>query len=191
MRNSDEGCEVGLSRGAVLINTALEAVMPDPMASIHLDKNSRRDMFRNARQALQQACGANTLISDGRLLEADEEVDCPTVAVPPASADTPPALGSKFICYLQDGEHAYPLHVGMNSVGRLNDNDVVIRDECVSRRHCAVLVHSDFRCELHDVASKNGTLLNDQKIDGPTRIFSGDRISLSSKTLTFMISANG
>ena len=56
------------------------------------------------------------------------------------------------------------------TIGRLPDNDVVIRDECVSRRHCAVVVHSDLRCELHDVASKNGTLLNGKKIEGKTRL---------------------
>ena len=64
---------------------------------------------------------------------------------------------------------------------------MVIRDECVSRRHCAVVIHHDLRCELHDVASKNGTLLNGKKIPGPTRLQSGDQITLCGRRLTFHI----
>jgi pSer/pThr/pTyr-binding forkhead associated (FHA) protein len=67
------------------------------------------------------------------------------------------------------------------------DNDVVIRDECVSRRHCAVVIHHDMRVELHDVASKNGTILNGKKIPGPTKIQSGDQITLCGRRLTFHI----
>jgi len=38
------------------------------------------------------------------------------------------------------------------------DNDVVLQDAYVSRRHCAILIHlTGERCELHDIASKNGT----------------------------------
>jgi pSer/pThr/pTyr-binding forkhead associated (FHA) protein len=43
------------------------------------------------------------------------------------------------------------------------------------------------RCELHDVASKNGTLLNGKKIPGPSRLQSGDQITLCGRRLTFHI----
>ena len=46
---------------------------------------------------------------------------------------------------------------------------------------------SDLRCEIHDVASKNGTLLNGKKIPGPTRLQSGDQITLCGRRLTFHI----
>ncbi|QEG29459.1 Transcriptional regulatory protein EmbR [Gemmata obscuriglobus] len=75
----------------------------------------------------------------------------------------------------------------MNSIGRLPDNDVVVNDECVSRRHCAIVVHSDLRCELHDVASKNGTILNGRRIPQPTKLQSGDQITLCNRRLTFHI----
>src|SRR6266545_2423415 len=96
-------------------------------------------------------------------------------------------VAGRFTFYLKDGVNVYPLHLGMNSVGRLPDNDVVVRDECVSRRHCAIVIHSDLRCELHDVASKNGTLLNGKKIPAPTRLQSGDQITLCNRRLTFHI----
>ena len=43
------------------------------------------------------------------------------------------------------------------------------------------------RVELHDVASKNGTLLNGKKIPGPTKMQSGDQITLCGRRLTFHI----
>jgi hypothetical protein len=158
--------------------------MSDPrLQSLHLEGQPRRESFRQARLALQAACGTQTLAGDARLL-ADDRLDAPTLAPPPPG---PPAAAGRFAFYLKDGANVYPLHLGLNSVGRLPDNDVVIRDECVSRRHCAVLVHHDLRCELHDVASKNGTVLNGARIPGPTRLQSGDQITLCGRRLTFQI----
>lgn len=160
--------------------------MSDPrFHSLHLEDQPRRDSFRAARQALQEACGSRTVAGDPPTPPDEVRLHASTLAVPPGGFVNP--LANRFTCYLKDGTNVYPLHVGMNSVGRLPDNDVVVRDECVSRRHCAVVVHSDLRCELHDVASKNGTILNGKKIPGPTRIQSGDQITLCNRRLTFHI----
>jgi hypothetical protein len=159
--------------------------MSDPrLHSLHLEGQPRRDLFRAARQAIQSACGSQTLAGDLRMLEEEGRLDAPTIAVSPG---TPPGFTGRFTFYLKDGTNVYPLHLGLNSVGRLPDNDVVIRDECVSRRHCAVVIHHDMRVELHDVASKNGTILNGKKIPGPTKIQSGDQITLCGRRLTFHI----
>jgi hypothetical protein len=152
---------------------------------LHLEGQPRRDQFRAARQALHAACGSQTLAGDLKLVAEDDRLHASTIAVPPGGAI--PGLAGRFTFYLKDGGNVYPLHLGLNSVGRLPDNDVVIRDECVSRRHCAVVVHHDLRCELHDVASKNGTLLNGKKIPGPTKLQSGDQITLCGRRLTFHI----
>lgn len=163
--------------------------MSDPrFHSLHLEGQPRRDTFRAARQALQEACGSRTMAGESPV--ADEvRLHASTLAAPPNGL--PPPLVNRFTCYLKDGSNVYPLHLGMNSVGRLPDNDVVVRDECVSRRHCAVVIHSDLRCELHDVASKNGTVLNGKKIPGPTRLQSGDQITLCNRRLTFHIAEAG
>lgn len=153
--------------------------MSDPrLQSVYLEGQPRRDQFRAARQVLQAACGSQTVAGDLRMLSPDEVDNAPTVS---------PAHASRFLFYLKDGSEVFPLHLGQNFVGRLPDNDVVVRDECVSRRHCAILVHTDMRCELHDVASKNGTLLNGKKIGGPTRLQSGDQILLCNRRLTFHV----
>ena len=158
--------------------------MSDPrLHSLHLEGQPRRDSFRAARQALQAACGSHTLLGDAPAVIDDAALHAPTLAAPAGGIANP--LTGRFTCYLKDGSNVYPLHLGMNSIGRLPDNDVVVRDECVSRRHCAIVIHSDLRCELHDVASKNGTLLNGKKIPGPTRLQSGDQITLCNRRLTF------
>jgi len=161
--------------------------MSDPrLHSLHLEGQPRRDQFRAARQAIHAACGNQTLAGDIRILLEDQQLQAPTIEVPPGGSP-PPATTGRFTFYLKDGTNVYPLHMGLNSVGRLPDNDVVIRDECVSRRHCAVVIHHDLRCELHDVASKNGTILNGKKIPSPTKIQSGDQITLCNRRLTFHI----
>ena len=159
--------------------------MSDPrLHSLHLEGQPRRETFRAARQALQAACGSQTLVGDVHSLD-DDQLNAPTIAAPPGGSAG--SVANRFTFYLKDGVNVYPLHVGMNSIGRLPDNDVIIRDECVSRRHCAIVIHSDLRCELHDVASKNGTVLNGKKIPAPTRLQSGDQITLCNRRLTFHI----
>jgi hypothetical protein len=149
--------------------------------SLHLEGQSRRGDFRAARAAIERACGSQTLAGEPLADEAALRAD--TVLADHAPPLNP--LAHQFAAYLKDGANVYPLHIGMNSVGRMPDNDVIIRDECVSRRHCAIVVHSNFVCELHDVASKNGTLLNGRKIPAPTKLQAGDQITLCSRRLTF------
>ncbi len=72
-------------------------------------------------------------------------------------------------------------------MGRLPDNDVVIDDPTVSRRHCAIVVHSTLVVELHDVASKNGTTINGKRLEGPTRLKDGDEICLCDRKLTVVM----
>ena len=160
--------------------------MSDPrLHSLHLEGQPRREQFRAARQAIQAACGTHTLAGDLHMLVPDERLDASTLAAPPGG----PAAAGRFTFYLKDGSNVYPLHLGLNSVGRLPDNDVVIRDECVSRRHCAILVHVTSGCELHDTASRNGTSVNGQPFGQPVRLASGDQVRVC-KTLLLLVSGN-
>src|SRR5437764_2525164 len=61
---------------------AQEAGMSDPrLHSLHLEGQPRRDSFRAARQALQAACGSQTLIGDPPPLD-DVCLHAPTLAAP-------------------------------------------------------------------------------------------------------------
>lgn len=152
--------------------------MTDPrLLSIHLEAAPRREDFRRARQRVQGAIGSHTLAGDLRMLQGEGR----DTYLPASGSVTPP----NGVCWLLDHGRQIPLKVGLNSVGRLPDNDVVIDDATVSRRHCAVVVHSDLSVELHDIASKNGTTINGHKLNGPTRLKDGDEITLCDRHLTF------
>src|SRR5262245_47785141 len=112
--------------------------------SVHLELPVRREEFRRARAKLLGACGMQTLALDReRVEEAAEAGPCTLIE---RLNEIPEAVNF----WLTDCDGNYPLKPGLNSVGRMPDNDVVIADGSVSRRHCAVVVHSQRGCELHD-----------------------------------------
>jgi pSer/pThr/pTyr-binding forkhead associated (FHA) protein len=135
--------------------------MADPrLQSVHLQAAPRRDEFRRARVAVENACGQH--------------------------ATLPPLDQSATNRYwLVDRDIVYSLKVGLNTIGRMPDNDVAILDAAISRRHAAIVIHTSDGCELHDTASKNGTFLNGQRIGGPTAIKSGDEIRLCDRCVRF------
>jgi hypothetical protein len=151
--------------------------MPDQrLNSVHLQP-PRRESFRAAREALLGSQGTQTLAGS---LQAGF-APSPT-AVHNLAASAP--SGAQYA--LVDRDYTYPLKPGMNTVGRLPDNDVVIPDPYISRRHCAIVVHSNSACELHDIASKNGTLVNGRPLNGPTPLKSGDEILMCERLLVFV-----
>jgi hypothetical protein len=158
--------------------------MADPrLNSVHLEP-PRREEFRRARDMLLNARGFQTMAAeqgDFRALEADNS----RTFVQEPDQNSPPGL--KY--WLVDKDKIYPLRIGLNTIGRAPENDVVVPDSYVSRRHCAVLVHAGENCELHDTASKNGTYLNGRRIPGPTRLTSGDEIRMCDRQLVFLAKA--
>lgn len=147
--------------------------------SLHLEASPRREDYRKARARLLGGCGQHTLMCDRERLEELAEAGPHTLIERPAEKP----IGVHF--WLQDPEGIYPLKTGLNSVGRMPDNDVVIADGSVSRRHCAIVVHAGDGCELHDTASKNGTFLNGKRIHGPTRLVPGDEIRMCDHKIVF------
>jgi hypothetical protein len=156
-----------------------EVVMKDlHLNSVHLEFPRRED-FRRARDALLQSRGSHTIAVEARaglLSGASHTMIEDAEAKPPPNADF----------WLMDQEGVYPLKVGVNTIGRLPDNDVVIQGPYVSRRHCAILVHSGTGCELYDIASKNGTYINGLKLSGPTHLSSGDEIRMCNRQVVFV-----
>ena len=155
--------------------------MADPrLNSVHLE-DPRREDFRRAREALLNARGMQTLAGEKLDRHSWPDADPKTLV---QNVGTAPPQGLK--CWLVDKEYVYPLRLGLNTIGRSPENDVVIDDSYVSRRHCAILVHAGNGYELHDIASKNGTFINGRKLSGPTRLHSGDEIRMCDLRLTFL-----
>jgi hypothetical protein len=151
--------------------------MADPrLNSLHLDPSRRQD-YRRARDQLLQERGSQTLCGE-RQRDLDAQANNTLIR---HSAALPAAVA----CWLSDREFVYPLKIGLNTMGRSADNDVIVEDLYVSRRHCAVLVHHDNSCVLQDTASKNGTFVNGAKIGGPTTLRPGDCIRICNREYVF------
>ena len=68
---------------------------------------------------------------------------------------------------------------GTCSIGRGEDNDLVINQAGVSRRHAVIGVYSD-GAQISDCGSQNGTFVNHRPVVGSAPINNGDTISLGS-----------
>lgn len=89
-------------------------------------------------------------------------------------------------CYILAGEiegtpRRFLLRPGLNSIGSLSSNAVRLSAPGISKRHALVVVESD-RLSVEDRASKNGTFVNDSRIEN-RRIRAGDRLGFGKVTL--------
>ena len=160
--------------------------MADPrLNSVHLEP-PRRALYRLAREELLRARGTHTLA-----VEDDPHADL--VANPHTliqnAGDQPPAPAD-LNYWLVDKDYIYPLKVGVNMLGRLADNDVVIQGPHVSRRHCFLVVQIGLPCELHDSGSRNGTYVNGLKVSSSTKLFTGDEIWICRRRFVFRSKAD-
>lgn len=72
------------------------------------------------------------------------------------------------------------------TIGRDEDNDVVLSDRRVSRQH-AVIERKGDRYHIRDCGSKNGTFVNGTLLQGPMALKDGDEIQVAMGfTLTFV-----
>ncbi len=152
--------------------------MADPrLDSLHLEA-PRRQEYRRARELLLRARGSHTIFVSGG---ADPSgMDHTVIHRGEAAAER------ELTCWLSDGEFLYPLQVGVNTLGRSSDNNVIVDDAYASRRHCAILVHSTEKFELYDTASKNGTYLNGGRLSAPAGLKCGDEIRISDRPFVFL-----
>lgn len=145
--------------------------------SLHLEP-TRRQEYRRAREVLLRARGSDTVF----LCRGTDSAHGGHTVIQQGEA----AAQHEFISWLSDGEFLYPLKIGVNTLGRSANNDVVVDDAYASRRHCAILVHSSDTFELHDTASKNGTYLNGTRLSGPSLLKSGDEVRISECQYVFL-----
>jgi predicted component of type VI protein secretion system len=77
------------------------------------------------------------------------------------------------------------------TVGRSVDDDLVIDDPGLSRRHALIEI-ADAAVLITDCGSRNGTFVNGNKISGPTPLKDGDVISIGSiASIKVLIGASG
>lgn len=82
---------------------------------------------------------------------------------------------------------AHPLQRGVLTIGRADDNDIVVHSVHVSRHHAEVRWDGS-RYLLQDLGSKNGTFLNGRRIEGPQPLRPGDIITIPDLELAYSAS---
>jgi len=80
----------------------------------------------------------------------------------------------------------FPLTKDRVTIGRSRDSDIFLPDQWLSRHHAEIL-KKDASFFLHDMGSKNGTLLNGEPVHGDRRLRHGDVITLGEHVLTFSV----
>ncbi|QQR79672.1 MAG: PEGA domain-containing protein [Deltaproteobacteria bacterium] len=83
------------------------------------------------------------------------------------------------------GGTRFPLASGKNSIGRSNENDIVLDDSSVSRRH-AVIELTDHGALVSDLGSRNGTKLDSNRITKSTLVPHGARVKVGVYELKFL-----
>ena len=144
---------------------------------------SRREEYRHARNAVLNARGWLTLAGECAQGLAGDADDWPSL-LRAGPDQVLPVM--RYLLVDPEGDLAHPLRTGLNSIGRLPSNDIVLHEICVSRRHCVVLIHAWGGTELHDTASRNGTRVNGKYVRRHVDLNSGDRIDVCSRRFVFI-----
>jgi pSer/pThr/pTyr-binding forkhead associated (FHA) protein len=80
------------------------------------------------------------------------------------------------------------LEKGTFLVGRGQGCDLRARSDIVSRQHCEILV-DDASVVIHDLESKNGTFVNDDRIVGQQELQAGDTLQIGPMRFELLIEA--
>jgi len=112
-----------------------------------------------------------------------------TLHVPDLSVPGDRALPTHFRVYLEqlDGDKVarrIPLPKVRSVLGRLGgDADIKLDDPLMSRKHAAIEVLGSAFIQLWDLASRNGTFVNDARITSLRKLAAGDVIGLGATKL--------
>lgn len=104
------------------------------------------------------------------------------------TSDAPLAPSSRSrlkVCLVVDAREILLLD-GANVIGREADATIQIDARGISRHHARILVDGR-EATLEDLGSKNGTHVNGERIDGPTRLSDGDKIAVGAVRVVFRV----
>lgn len=103
----------------------------------------------------------------------------PTASKPPEVGN----LATKMIQAILPGSATPEKPAGSTTIGRANDNDIVIQDVLASRHH-AFLVQTPLGTEIRDARSINGTFVNGVRV-GSAVLSEGDVVTIGNVDLEF------
>lgn len=88
-------------------------------------------------------------------------------------------------CRIIVGDREIALPSGVHILGRSPDAAVFVDDAGVSRQHARISVTAEGAATLEDLGSKNGTVLDGRRIEGPAALADGSMIVLGAMALKF------
>ena len=106
-----------------------------------------------------------------------------TETAPPGAAG---ARGLRLGWALRLGERELLIANAAFVVGRGAQADLQLDDESVSRRHAIFRIDEDEAPSVEDLASRNGTFVNDRRIAGRAALSLGDCVALGATQLTLI-----
>ena len=163
---------------------AQEGYHVDGKARVALRTNPdlRKGKFEIAARNIAQDGAGSAPINSGEVPVVEEAaplVSPPVLGlVPGVGVEAPPA-----VLTLPNGQRI-ELHEGHYVLGRHLDNDIVMNDTNVSRKH-AEFVCAAGEVVVRDLGSTNGTKVNGVLVHGEQLLQHGDVISLGTAQLTF------
>lgn len=86
-------------------------------------------------------------------------------------------------------KHDLELSPGTFAIGRSADCQLSLDDPLVSRRHALLHVRDD-EVTIEDAGSRNGVLLNGQRVEGTARLVDGDKITIGAQEMTIAVFAD-
>ncbi|MGW8331645.1 FHA domain-containing protein [Streptomyces sp. NPDC055897] len=129
------------------------------------DEHSTNGTYADGRRIQEWDIGPGSVIRFGNVTDGPRAVLVgrappePIAAERPSSVSMPSATGT-----FRQPTTVRPLPARTVRIGRADDNDVVIDDLVVSRRHAELRVLADGTYEIVDLGSHNGTYLNGQPV---------------------------
>ncbi|MFJ1606321.1 FHA domain-containing protein [Streptomyces sp. NPDC088253] len=123
------------------------------------DENSTNGTYADGRRVREWGVGPGSVIHFGSPSDGPRAV---FAGKPPQR--TPGEFPSSASGTFQRPTTVRPLPTRTVRIGRGADNDLVIDDLVVSRRHAELLAHPDRTYEILDLGSHNGTFLNGQPV---------------------------
>ncbi|WP_167161227.1 FHA domain-containing protein [Streptomyces sp. MBT27] len=129
------------------------------------DEHSTNGTYADGRRIQEWDIGPGSVIRFGNVTDGPCAVLVgrappePVAAERPSSVSMPSATGT-----FRQPTTVRPLPARTVRIGRADDNDVVIDDLVVSRRHAELRVLADGTYEIVDLGSHNGTYLNGQPV---------------------------
>ncbi|MGW6021324.1 FHA domain-containing protein [Streptomyces sp. NPDC055099] len=142
------------------------------------DEHSTNGTYADGRRVRAGDVGAGSVLRFGSVTDGPRAVLVGRTPPPPAAPERPSAVRTPSATgTFRQPTSVRPLPARTVRIGRAADNDLVIDDLVVSRRHAELRVLADGSYEIVDLGSHNGTYLNGQPV-GRAPVAPGDIVGV-------------